>query len=212
VEGAKEELVFCYQCPGLFRATVTYTNDGRILRKAVGLVAESDLRLVQAQSDVLGYAGPATRGGEGQPVFMEDRFFTGVEYPVAMNEVVGGRIVLRQTPYAALKKGDSFLLAPVVYGFSAPGQAERAFLRYVSDYRPVRFATAPAIYNEWAAHDELGSGPELDEGLVHAQLDCLEKIWSGLSWDLRPLVGNRNVVFHNGSDAALRLEWQALAQ
>jgi hypothetical protein len=168
-----------------FNVSVIYQNDGQTVHKKIKFLAKTDLKLVQSQSDVLNTECQLGRGGEGQPIFIEDYFFLGIEYPSANNEIYGNCIVLHQYPYSELQGEESFELPPVVYGFKNTESIEKTFVRYIYDYTPIKYKTAPSIYNDWAAHDELGSGPELTENLVHSQLDKLEelKVKTGFVFD-----------------------------
>lgn len=164
---------------------VTYENDGRTVHKELTINAKKEFRLLQLQSDVLYTESRITRGGEGQPIFADNCFFAGIEYPVAVNERIRNCLVLHQYPWLAMQTGDSHTFPRIVYGFQSVSSIEETFRSYIYDYTPIKYATAPSIFNEWAAHDELGSGPELTEALVEKQLDKLEEMKeaSGFAFD-----------------------------
>lgn len=167
----------CYEhSGGLLDVNIKYTSDGRVIHKYILLTAKSEFTLLNSQSDVMHSTLKLSRGGEGQPIFISDAFFIGIEFPVAINDYIENTIILRQYPYFKFSIGQSYSFPPVVYGFKQGSILEDDFVKYISDYRPTKYKIAPAIYNEWAAHDELGSGPELTEELVNKQLDKLDEI------------------------------------
>ncbi|MBM4084914.1 MAG: hypothetical protein FJ272_09010, partial [Planctomycetes bacterium] len=107
----------------------------------------------------------AELGGMGQPVFLGQCFFLGLEYPAAYNTVskprspqlVGANsrtssglqvsdVALRHNPGRRLT-GEFWESKPAVLGVSAAGQVETAFARYVSLIRvPPRTHN---LYNSW---------------------------------------------------------------
>ncbi len=124
--------------------------------------------------------GEPLRGGVGQPVVLQDKFFLGIEHPAASNEARGRGISLSHDPHAVVAPGETWKSQRAVLGAATSGESlERAFHRYLVDLRgrPPKFES---IYNDWGAHDELGTlvKPQLTEQLTQELLDQLGSIKS----------------------------------
>lgn len=123
--------------------------------------------------------GELMRGGAGQPVFLSNKFFLGVDRPSAANEALGNNVVLSQYPQALIGSLRTWKSAHSIVG-AVPGNhesVESAFRQYLIAttgrgpvYRP--------IYCDWAAHDELGTllKPQLTEQLTQKMLDVLQSM------------------------------------
>jgi len=132
--------------------------------------------------------GAPVRGGVGQPVFLNNQFFLGIEHPAAENTIHLQDIVLAHHPYADLRPEATWKSKRAVLGAATAGNGsvEDAFRRYLVEvtgrgpvYRP--------IYCDWAAHDELGTllKPQLTEQLTDSLLDRLQTMKSayGIQFD-----------------------------
>ena len=128
------------------------------------------------------------RGGVGQPVFLKNELFLGIEHPAADNSIVGQGIVLAHHPQIELAPGATWKSKQAVLGAPCASDAsvEDAFRKYLVEttargpvYRP--------IYCDWAAHDELGTlvKPQLTEQLTDSLLDQLHAMKSryGIQFD-----------------------------
>jgi hypothetical protein len=120
------------------------------------------------------------RGGPGQPVILNNEFFLGIEHPAGANEVRGGGIALAHYPDNDVAPGATWLSKRAVLGAAAAGESvEDAFRKYLL-YLTGRPAKFEAIYNDWGAHDELGTlvKPQLTAQLTGGLLDQLERMKS----------------------------------
>jgi hypothetical protein len=122
------------------------------------------------------------RGGVGQPVFLKNELFWGIEHPAAENTVRGQDIVLSHYPYAEVLPGATWKSKRAVLGAATAGDGsvEDAFRRHLVD-ATARGPVFRPIYCDWAAHDELGTllKPQLTEQLTNSLLDRLQAMKSG---------------------------------
>jgi len=139
------------------------------------------LRVTVDEMEVKGGVEPR-RGGIGQPVFLNNQFFLGVEHPASANEVLGEEIRLAHFPRAEVAPGQTWVSQRAVLGATGePGEPlDEAFRKYILAITG-RKAQARPIYCDWAAHDELGTlvKPQLTEQLVESQLDILQTLKAG---------------------------------
>lgn len=144
-------------------------------------------RIVVDSFELLGYGGPM-RGGVGQPVFIRNEFFLGVEHPAADNRIEDKGIILTHSPEAKLAPGATWKSKQAVLGAAiTPSEsvedAFRSYLVAITGRRPVY----RPIYCDWAAHDELGTlvKPQLTEQLTNSLLDQLNSMKSkfGIQFD-----------------------------
>jgi hypothetical protein len=128
------------------------------------------------------------RGGVGQPVFLNNELFGGIEHPAAENAIRGQDIVLAHHPYAELLPGTAWKSKRAVLGAATAGDGsiEDAFRRYLVEVTG-RGPVCRPIYCDWAAHDELGTllKPQLTEQLTSSLLDQLREMKSayGIQFD-----------------------------
>jgi len=128
------------------------------------------------------------RGGVGQPVFIKNELFYGIEHPAAENAVRGQDIVLSHYPYAEVLPGATWKSQRAVLGAgtASDGSVEDAFRRYLVEVTG-RGPVIRPIYCDWAAHDELGTlvKPQLTEQLTNSLLDRLQAMKSeyGIQFD-----------------------------
>jgi len=131
--------------------------------------------------EVTGYDAPL-RGGVGQPVFLKNELFWGIEHPAAENSVRDKGIVLSHYPYVEVSPGATWKSKRAVLGAATAGDGsvEDAFRRYLVEVT-ARGPVFRPIYCDWAAHDELGTlvKPQLTEQLTNSLLDQLQALKSG---------------------------------
>jgi hypothetical protein len=126
--------------------------------------------------------GTPVRGGVGQPIFLNNELFGGIEHPAAENRVRGQGVVLGHNPYAEVQPGATWKSKRAVLGAvtAGDGSVEDAFRRYLVEVTG-RGPVLRPIYCDWAAHDELGTllKPQLTEQLTNSLLDQLQSLKSG---------------------------------
>ncbi len=144
----KNTLVRRYTGNGLL-LTVTYRACGATLVKTLSLRAESPVFV--ARVCLLGARSGAalSRGGEGQPVFLGDCGWCGIEFPVANNTFTGKDICCTQAPFTKTCEFDSL---PVVFGVCGGGVQE-AFFRYVGQKELPKESLK--IYCDWGLRDDM---------------------------------------------------------
>ena len=128
-----------------FRKTVTVRN---LASKPIVLL---DLAVELLECETV---PPASRGGKGQPLFLEP-FFGGVEFPTGENVLYGQTIMLRHFPGETLQPDQIYTSFPAVWSAITAGNAEESFQTYLNAIirRP---ANKPlGIYTTWVGHDEL---------------------------------------------------------
>lgn len=156
--------------PYIFKWLVVVNRGSSIVN--IKRIILSDLQLIHSSAEPF-------RGGTGQPVFLHDSFFLGVEDPAATNYAMGDDIVLSYYADDALSPAAAWRSQRSVFGATATNDqsVEDAFRQYLvaitgrgSVYRP--------IYVDWAAHDELGTlvKPKLTEQLTDSMLDLLQSM------------------------------------
>jgi len=137
------------------------------------------VRILRAAVDALEVtSGPEPlRGGVGQPIVLKNELFLGIEHPAATNEVCAKGMTLSHYPDTEVAPADTWTSKRAVLGTAAePGESvEDAFRNYLVNAtgRPPSFEP---IYNDWGAHDELGTlvKPQLTEQLTSELLDVLQ--------------------------------------
>ena len=131
--------------------------------------------------EVKGGSAPL-RGGVGQPVFLKNELFWGIEHPAAENTVRRQDIVLSHYPYAEVSPGATWKSKRAVLGAATvgDGSVEDAFRRYLVEVT-ARGPVCRPVYCDWAAHDELGTllKPQLTEQLTNSLLDRLQTMKAG---------------------------------
>lgn len=174
-----------YQHP-LVTVEVTYTLEGAAAVKTISVIANSRLTLCYACTEAATVARALSRGGEGQPLFAGTDGFISSTFPAAENRADGRQLYLRQAPFVSLKPGESFTLAPVVFGLNTEDDMTESFLRFLRPRRP-NPADRLRIYCDWGAHDESddSAAPPLNEQMALRLLTdlCRAKEQTGLSFD-----------------------------
>ena len=126
------------------RVTVEYRARAgdHFLRKRLLVEGSETVDSIAVES--LAVSGSSDLGGFGQPLFLADRWFTGLEYPGGWNEARGGRLALRHFPGRA-----NFTSKWAVVGAASfPREpVEEAFERYLDTIR--RPPRSSLQYNGW---------------------------------------------------------------
>ena len=91
-------------------------------------------------------AAAATRGGMGQPVFLDGAWFVGLEHPWSVNSCSNGVLALQQFPGHQFDS-EGIRLQSMVVGTGPAGGARIAMDRYVATIR--RPPRSLALYNTW---------------------------------------------------------------
>lgn len=119
---------------------------------------------------------PLSRGGKGQPVFVGNDLFVGLEFPAALNSFCNGQITLLQKPGVYVNENQSWSSYPVVYGFNTQKHIQESFRQYIRDYHVKSKDHHPIIYCDWGLHDELSDRIELTESMTDEMLKYLQKL------------------------------------
>jgi hypothetical protein len=180
--GTEAALLWWSEAPAL-EIRVMYRTDGErpYIFKWLEIAnrGSQPVRILRATVDALEVtSGPEPlRGGVGQPIVLKNELFLGIEHPAAANEVRAKGMTLSHYPDAEIAPGDTWTSKRAVLGAAGePGESvEDAFRHYLVNVtgRPPSFAP---IYNDWGAHDELGTlvKPQLTEQLTNELLDVLQ--------------------------------------
>ena len=135
---------------GNFQIALRFEPDraGGWLRRTITLRATDAQRYAIDFADQTRWQVPVTvsGGGRGQPLWLANTFFCGLEHPFNDNFVSNGLVVLRQYPGASFGV-EPLALQTMVVGAAAPGQAHLAFSQYMAALR--RPPRAVTIYNTW---------------------------------------------------------------
>jgi len=180
-DGVQAELVWRSQKPEL-GIHVRYRADGEhayIFKwLEISNQGSEPVRILRASVERFEVAGGnPRRGGVGQPVFLGNELFLGIEHPAALNETLERGIVLSHFSYADLEPGKTWRSQRAVLGATvrADEPIEDAFRSYLV-HLTRRPPNNEALYNDWGAHDELGTlvKPQLTEALTNELLDQLQ--------------------------------------
>jgi hypothetical protein len=135
---------------GGFRIALRFGADKQTgtIRRSLSLVATDAKTHAVDMADHVRWRLPAavTGGGRGQPLWLADTFFCGLEHPFNDAFAVNNLVVLRQYP------GTKFDATPLtlqlmILGAGAPGRVTEAFTRYLDTVR--RPPRARTLYNTW---------------------------------------------------------------
>ena len=130
-------------------ATVSFSvaDDEPFMRKRVALKCRTPGVLVR-DIDVECFRTDAATdlGGRGQPVYVADAFYLGLEYPAGYNTARSGEIYARHYPGRRLGAA-TWGSKSAVLGVGASGQVADAFMRYVDGIR--RPPRTYLLYNSW---------------------------------------------------------------
>lgn len=161
-----------------FEVEVVYAAEDDVFRKRMRFTAKKALRIRYAKTELCKCDAPLRRGGEGQPILINEMAFMGIEFPASVNRITNDTILLEQSPFIDLAEGETYEFYPIVYGIGSSKSIEADFIDYIRKNR-VTTKKGLKIYGDWAAHDELSDSDPLDEAmalrLLHSLNDAKEK-------------------------------------
>lgn len=158
----------------MFQLQVCYSMEETAAVKMLTLTARKDLTVCYAQTEVSKADVPLTRGGEGQPIFLDNAAFISIVFPAALNRIDGTLIRLEQAPFVTLRAGETFDFFRIICGFNTEGTLGESFRQYILEHKK-RTPAGLRIYGDWGAHDELAGETELKEELSLKLLEQLKK-------------------------------------
>ncbi|MBU0608291.1 MAG: hypothetical protein KKI08_10400, partial [Armatimonadetes bacterium] len=144
-------LPFSHQESGL-QVSVQYwlRGDEGVLRKTVTVALPAGTIVDEIEVEHLVTEAPTTRGGYGQPVFLGDAWFMGLEYPAGYNDVreADGKRTLVLHHYPGRETGEGLVSKTAVLGVTPRGLTrELAFSDYLDS---IRIQTRDFLqYNSW---------------------------------------------------------------
>lgn len=145
-----------YRKDGL-SVTVEYRANGDVFEKRLSIVSENEIEIKRICLENRTASGSVTRGGEGQPVFVQGEIvaamWCGIEFPAANNGYENNALCFMQTPF---EKTSSFTSLPVVYGLDSCGDLFRSFADYVKNKSLKKHSLK--IYCDWGLHDDMTEG------------------------------------------------------
>ncbi len=174
-----------------------------------------ELLLLDVELDDFTFAGAATEGGSGQPVFLDDVAWAAMEHPSGDNRATGGRVQIGHHPGKRLAPGARYRSHVALVSVAPTGGARAHFLAYLeakSRPRPGMLGvyTPFGINNQWGAcptlSDEetlevLGHLEELQKRGVHLDYFSFDTGWNDSSSDLTRFRGN---AFPQGPEKVIR--------
>ena len=116
------------------RKTVSLRSQG-----ATFVLRDIDVECIETDADT-------DLGGRGQPLYVAEQFFLGLEHPSAYNLVDQGRIVLRHYPGKTIGS-KTWASKTALLGAAQKGQVADAFMHYVESIR--RPPRSYLLYNSW---------------------------------------------------------------
>ena len=163
-----------------FSVRVGYRIDGSRLIKRICVSDTKKRRLVRIACETRRCNLPLSRGGEGQPVFIGEEMWCGIEFPAANNSYWQQTLGLMQAPFCSLEK--PFESFDVVFAFRRGDSLEKSFRRYIEQLRPRENLK---IYCDWGLHDDLADNVELTEELTLSNIRKLDELMqkSGVHFD-----------------------------
>ena len=109
-------------------------------------------------------------GGRGQPLFLDDTYFLGLEYPGGFNALTDGVIALRHYP-SSVPSGGELISKTAVLGAAPAEQAHSWFARYVARIR----RRAPSFVSFNSGGDVQIYAPSATPDLAEPVEDCLAR-------------------------------------
>ena len=164
---------FCFAGNG-FEAEVSYKIEDYRIIKRVRIADNAKRKLVRIACENRRCNLALQRGGEGQPVFIGNVMWCGIEFPAANNGQDGQSLNLMQAPFCRLDT--PFESFDVVFAFSRGNSLENSFRRYIEQMRPRENLK---IYCDWGLHDDLSDNIELTEEMTRNNIILLRK-WTML--------------------------------
>ncbi len=170
---------FCFAGNG-FEAEVSYKIEDYRIIKRVRIADNAKRKLVRIACENRRCNLALQRGGEGQPVFIGNVMWCGIEFPAANNGQDGQSLNLMQAPFCGLDT--PFESFDVVFAFSRGNSLENSFRRYIEQMRPRENLK---IYCDWGLHDDLSDNIELTEEMTRNNINKLDILMkkSGVRFD-----------------------------
>lgn len=167
-------------CGEGFSVQVSYRIEAYRIVKRVRVSDAKQRRLVRIACETRRCNLPLGRGGEGQPVFIGDAMWCGIEFPAANNAFRQQTLGLMQAPFCALKT--PFETFDVVFAFRRGDSLEQSFRRYIEQLRPRENLK---IYCDWGLHDDMTDNVELTEEMTLSNIRKLDELMqkSGVHFD-----------------------------
>ncbi len=150
---------------------VRYTAVGATFVKELDIQSKSPVYIKRVALETRISSAEVTRGGEGQPVFLGNEMWCGIEYPVANNYYEEKGLYFTQAPYA---ESTRFQSLPVVYGMDDCGCLLTSFSNYIKSKMLPK--EKMRIYCDWGLHDDIDSKVYLTEKLTLDNIVRLDEL------------------------------------
>ncbi len=142
------------------QAFAHYELDGATRRKWIEVINQSSLEmlLLDAQLDDFTLRTSVSEGGFGEPIFVGEEAFCGIEHPAGLNQGDNGRVRVMHFPAQRLSPGASVRSHVSLVSVAKGGQALDHFIAYIQERSP-RKKKALAIYDPFGINNQWGSCP-----------------------------------------------------
>ncbi len=170
--------------PGVrIRVEYSLPENAWYLRKRIHLenASSSPLTIKDTLVEKLSSEDIALPEEPGNPAFLEEQLFLGLEWPIAQAAQREGALIFEHHPDVTVLPGESWGSKASALGVAERGRTDSAFGRYILDIRANRvdFTT---LYFDWLCHDN--SGPLESEILANfAALKKMKELY-GLQFDI----------------------------
>lgn len=151
-----------------------YTRKQLHLRASRDASHHTPLLLDWVEVESFHVQGTAKSGAKGQPVFIGDTFFLGLEYPAGYNVVEDGRVALRHYPGVKLTS-EGWVSKTAVFGVAPQGEVGAWFLKYVEQFRRKR----KPFFSYNTGGDIQIYNPVQTPNSEDSVMDCLTRLLSG---------------------------------
>ena len=156
LEKTAQGFKLAYQKGGI-SVTAEYRANGGVFEKRLSIVSEQTMEIKRICLENRTASGRVTRGGEGQPVFIQGEnvaaMWCGIEFPAANNGYDHKTLCFMQTPF---EKTCAFTSLPVVYGFDSCGDLFHSFADYIKN-KSIKKKSLK-VYCDWGLHDDMTEG------------------------------------------------------
>jgi len=152
-----------------------YELDGFTRRKWLEVINDDDRAHVLLDIEVENFrvGCERTSGGHGEPIFLEDDAFLGLEHPAGINQSspeigstgqrVAGSIRLWHCPGSSIPSGHSMRSQVSLLGVSRPGESVDQFHRYVISRSPRVRSKHISLYTCYGINNQWGGCPALTD-------------------------------------------------
>ena len=130
------------------RLTFSVKENEQWIRRKISLKSLSKRKLAIDACDQINWenCGETELGGKGQPVFINKRWFVGLEHPYSKGIQNNGEVILRQFPGNKIGT-ELFDLQTMVLGASSAGKVKEVMNEYVKSIR--RPIQSVSLFNTW---------------------------------------------------------------